>query len=481
MFNRVFTLINAVPHEFIQRLLPHNIEYLTDNEHMLYEQLTRIVPHLRLCTATLQEIINEKAIPLSPEYGPIIKQHEDGTVKHGHLVCHTVSAIVHGKTYTQACTRIQCNACEKRFISMDNFVTHQSCTSENAKGDYMPGRKCPICHNPYLDLSSHTAYVNHINTCGGFYNMSSWRVPRKKHCTEFAPTFCYKCGPNKHVYTDLPTFVKHMETCSAIEPTAKGQKRREFICKECGYVHSSQWNLKQHMEKHKRERAKRKDQNIQKGVCHICEKEMYAHNLPKHKAQHKRVREPVPLTCIACSRDGFFVPVIACPICGANMYRSLLKAHLQKKKTRCGESRHKCKCPKCSVQFFNVDGMIDHLPCEGPNGTNTVAPECERCVFIPTFCFACGPDTHVYTDDRTYTAHIRTCPSLKLLDELVDDCEYLCEKCGLLFDNPLDLPIQVHKCESVYTHYLCEKCGLIFASLWDLRTDVHKCEGVYTH
>ena len=326
-----------VPDEFMQRLLPHNIECLTDNEHILYEQLIRIVPHLRLCTAIVQESITEEAMKLSPEYGPIIKRRENHVVKYGHLVSHTVSAIVDDKKYTQACTRIQCDACEKRFISMDNFVLHQSCKSEDPYEQFVPGRKCPKCQNPYADLSSYTAYVNHITTCEGFFNMSSWRVPRKKHSTKFEATFCYKCGPNTHVYTDKPALIEHLKTCSAIEPRAKRQKRREYICEECSYPHSSAWNLKQHMLKHKREKAKRTDQNIQKGICDICEKEMYTYELSKHKAQHKRVVEPLPLTCMACSRDGFFEPVIACPICRAKMHRSRLKAHLQKKKTRCSE------------------------------------------------------------------------------------------------------------------------------------------------
>lgn len=348
--------MSCTPVELLKKLTGTYAEKLSASEQMLAEYLMRIVPYLRMYTLTVREIINQCTMPPRiPKLREISRKREkDGVVKRGELVTYVAEAIVKGKTIKKDCVRIRCVDCGKNFNSMDNFVEHRSCKSERkrAPDEYIPGRKCPKCRNPGVDLSHKYAYEAHTERCRGHGTTSSKRRKQKKG----SPSYFRKCEKCRCAFTDHPSYMQHSEACTVerdenVSTDDEHVYQVKYICEECGKSLTSKHNYEQHVLKHERDevqRAKSRKGDHKLVECKICKQEQFEYNMPEHMKLHKRVAKKGKVNCPFCKRE---------------THRTNMIRHLNRNYGECAKQYHKCRCPLCTVQFSDVEELVMHLPC----------------------------------------------------------------------------------------------------------------------
>ena len=321
-FSRLLEMMHTVPDHFVESLLPHNIERLNECEKIMYTQLRNIVPHLRAAASSIREVVRQSILPNVRKHRVIKEKTGQHTVRRGQVETETLTTEVlekgRVKKVTHNIQRIRCLDCKKTFISPYNF-THHNCYPEKKVPKQVPGRICPRCRNPDLNLASNAAYDSHLEKCEGFGTTTS---NRGRKGMPFIARPCWKCH-DPHIYTDSACYAEHLMNCAVPSSTSRDDQENPAITQVSDV---------------------KSQKNNKKVPCQYCGKEMLPQNLKQHNCKKKSKA------------------VYKCPVfCDRQMNPPNLARHLNANNRVCGKLAHNFKCPKCELQCENADCMVKHI------------------------------------------------------------------------------------------------------------------------
>ncbi len=199
--------------------------------------------------------------------------------------------------------------------------------------------------------------------------------------TETAGVQTSECGSSWQCVTN-----PLCEQCSNCQTCAE-KRARIFLCEICGDQHISKWNFEQHKSKH----ASKSRKTVSKA------------SREKHVAD------------------------IECPFCRKFMNLRNIKVHLERNRNGCGKVVHRWKCCRCDVQFIDVDGLVEHLPCLSGDTEATVE---QKEKFLDNKLILC-PYCERWMTTWNLTEHLQK--NKKGCSQEIHHCR--CRLCGLQCDH----------------------------------------------
>lgn len=402
----------------------------------------------------------------------IVKNHEDGTVKH-----------------QRNAKSIFCDLCGKKFTHHDEYQKHIQeiyCVSndspdcrfckevhtsveqlqEHITRNHPKGREhfCPICFKSFPTVSNRNSHLQSHNADD---------TVKCSICSQGFKSILYLKKHHKAIHTKVD------KTCHICDRKFDTQQKFDYHLKthesvkryKCGHTGCD----KSFMQSHHLENHKTTHTGISKFLCFKCGKEFRQEcNLKAHLKIHNADNE----TAFKCSfpdcgktfnlnssfrchkkthdKDSHSSQ---CPECGKKFsQRSSLRAHFQTHFRDPDNRPFKCKQPDCDRSFFQERSMKYHNSAAHGIGEPPAVKKDSTINYVCDFCQKC------FKLQSLLKRHI-----LIHIAEEQQTRKHKCDKCEASFKRPEHLRLHTNSVHLKFKPYKCEQAGCVksFAQIGD--------------